>query len=324
MRRKSIAALCLAALLLGSGCAPAPIVAIPTISHAIGEVPLRVAAPEVPTGVDPQDGVLVAEVYATALNAAGAKAEVIEPATSAGTAPADVAAGKIDIAPVFSRPAMAGKLPAAQSGDAPQSSDAPQVLAALKESLPSGVELLNPAKAQDKTSMVVTAVTAEKYQLKSSADLAGICEKLVMGGPAVFHEGPNGLAELGKEYNCIPARFKALAPTANYSDNSMLWALLQDDIQIAVMSNSSPAIADNALVVLSDPKNVFPVQDLVPVVSTARVSKDVQAVVDKVSATLTDGEVANLSRLAQDRHFGTLAEAADAWLVQKGLVEAGS
>ena len=318
MRRKRIAALSLAALLLGSGCTPAPIVAIPSISSAIGEVPLRVAAPEVPAGVDPQDGVLVAQVYAAALNAAGARAEVTGPATAAGTALADVAAGKIDIAPVFSRQAMAGKL------SAPQSGDAPQVLAALKESLPSGVELLNPAKAQDKTSMVVTAVTGEKYQLKSLADLAGICGKLVMGGPAAFQGGPHGLAELGKDYSCLPAGFKALAPTISYSSTSTLWALLQDDIQIAVMPNSSPAIADNALVVLSDPKNLFPVQDLVPVVSTARVSKEVQDVVNKVSAALTEGEVANLSRLAQDRHFGTLADAADAWLVQKGLVEAGS
>lgn len=319
MRQRIIAALSLGALLLaGSGCTPEPIVAIPSLSNVIGEVPLRVAAAEVPAGVDPQEGVLVAQVYAAALNAAGASAEVSEPATTSADAVSHVAAGTIDIAPVFSRQAMAEMLPTVRS------ESSAEVLAALKESLPAGVELLDPAKAQDRANLVVTAVTAEKYQLKSMGDLTGICDKMVMGGAKAFQKQPNGLPGLGSDYNCVPKQFKELTPTESYSQNSTLWALLRDDVQLATMHNSSPAIADNALVVLDDPKDLFPAQDLVPVVSTARVSEEVQAVVDKVSGALTEGEMANLNRLAQDRHFGSLSEAAEAWLVQKGLVEARS
>lgn len=319
MRRKFIAALSLGALLMvGSGCTPEPIVAIPSLSNAIGEAPLRVAAAQVPAGVDAQEGVLVAHVYAAALNAAGAKAEVAAPAAAAGAAVSVVAAGTLDIAPVFSREAMAGAMPGVWSASPAE------VLSALEESLPTGVELLDPAKAQDETRLVVTAVTAERFQLKTMADLGERCGKVAMGGSAEFRTHPRGLAALGSDYNCVPQQFKELSPSASYGTDSTLWALLRDDIQLAIMHNSSPAIADNALVVLDDPKDSFPAQDLVPVVSTARVTDEVQAVVDKVSGALTEGELANLNRLAQDRHFGSLAEAAEAWLVQKGLIEVRS
>ena len=271
-----------------------------------------------PAGVDTQEGVLVAQLYVAALNAAGATAQVHEGAGTARGAVSEVAAGTVDIAPVFSRQAMDGSLPGVWT------KDSAQVFSALKESLPAGVELLDPVKAQDKTNVVVTAVTAEKYRLKTMADLAGTCAKVDMGGSAAFRSHPRGLAALSSDYNCVPRQFKELTPSVGYSAQSTLWALLRDDIQLATLHNSSPAIADNALVVLGDPQDAFPAQDLVPVVSTARVTDEVQAVVDKVSGALTEGEMANLNRLAQDRHFGTMAAAAEAWLVQKGLIETRS
>lgn len=319
MRRKAFVALGMAAvLLMGAACTPEQIVTIPSASNIPGESPLTVSTPEVPAGVDPQEGVLLAHVYAAALNAAGLKAVVNDTPTPAGTVVAGVAAGTIDIAPVFSRLALAGTSPSAPSGDAAE------VLVALKAALPSGVELLDPAKAQDMDNVVVTAVTAERYKLTSLADLAGVCSKLTMGGPAEFKGQVHGLLGLGSDYNCVPKEYRALQPTPGNSDDSTLWELLRDDIQLANIHSSSPAIDDNSLVVLSDPKGLFTAQDLVPMVSKAAVPEAVQAVLNKVSAALTEEELANLNRLAQDRHFGDLSEAATAWLVQKGLVKASS
>lgn len=319
MRRRVFAALGMAAVLLvGAGCTPEPIVTIPSASIAPSEAPLTVGAPEVPAGVDPQEGVLLAHVYAAALNAAGLKAVVKDTSMPAGTVVSAVAAGTVDIAPVFSRLALAETAPTVPSGDATE------VLAALKASLPSGVELLDPAKAQDVDNVVVTAVTAERYKLKSLADLAGVCSKLTMGGPAEFKGQVHGLVGLGSDYNCVPKEYRVLQPTSSNSDDSILWELLRDDIQLANIHSSSPAIDDNSLVVLSDPKGLFTAQDLVPVVSKAAVPEAVQAVLNKVSGALTVEELANLNRLAQDRHFGDLSEAATAWLVQKGLVKASS
>lgn len=228
MRRKAFVALGMAAVLLtGAACTPEQIVTIPSASNVPGESPLTVSTPEVPAGVDPQEGVLLAHVYAAALNAAGLKAVVNETPTSAGTVMAGVAAGTIDIAPVFSRLALAGTSPSAPSGDAAE------VLVALKAALPSGVVLLDPAKAQDVDNVVVTAVTAEKYKLKSLADLAGVCSKLTMGGPAEFKGQVHGLVGLGSDYNCVPKEYRALQPTPGNSDDSTLWELLRDDIQLA-------------------------------------------------------------------------------------------
>ena len=319
MRRRVVAALGMAAvLLLGTACTPEPIVTIPSASNPPGVAPLTVGAAEVPAGVDPQEGVLLAHVYAAALNAAGLKAVVKDTAVPAGTAVSGVAAGTLDIAPVFSRMALAGAAPTVPSGDSAE------VLAALKGAMPSGVELLDPAKAQDVDSVVVTAVTAEKYKLKSLADLAAVCSKLTMGGPAEFKAQVHGLLGLGSDYNCVPKQYRVLKPTPGHSDDSTLWELLRDDIQLANIHSSAPGIEDNSLVVLSDPKGLFQAQDLVPVVATATVPEAVQAVLNKVSGALTAEELANLNRLAQDRHFGDLSEAATAWLVQQGLVKASS
>lgn len=319
MRRKAFVALGMAAvLLLGAGCTPEQIVTIPSASNVPGESPLTVGTPEVPAGVDPQEGVLLAHVYAAALNAAGLKAVVNDAPAPAGTAVAEVAAGSIDIAPVFSRLALAGTSPGVRS------EDAAEVLVTLKAALPSGVELLDPAKAQDQDNVVVTAVTAERYKLKSLADLAGLCNKLTMGGPAEFKGQVHGLLGLGSDYNCVPKEYRALQPSSGNTDDSTLWELLRDDIQLANIHSSSPAIEDNSLVVLSDPKGLFAAQDLVPVVSMAAVPEAVQAVLNKVSGALTVEELANLNRLAQDRHFVDLSEAATAWLVQEGLVKASS
>lgn len=317
MYRRFGAALSVAAvLLLGTACTPEPTVTIPSISAGTGELQITVGIPAVPGGVDPQEGALVAHVYAAAINAAGVSARVQTTPVAAGAEVAAVSAGTLDIAPVFSRIALSGITGSGSASDE-SSDDASTVLATLKAALPNGVVLLDPTKAPDKDALVVTAVTAEKYQLKSLADLGPVCEKLVMGGPDGFKDRSRGLAGIGNDYNCVPQSYKVLQATAESSKDGTLWSLLRDDIQIADIHASSPAIEDNSLVVLEDPKGLFASQDLVPIVDARTVPVDVQSVVNKVSAALSTEEMTNLNRLSQDRHFGGLDEVAKAWLKQK-------
>ncbi|MFQ4149270.1 glycine betaine ABC transporter substrate-binding protein [Arthrobacter sp. LAPM80] len=320
MRRRVVAALAVAVLLMGTAtaCTPTPIATIPSASHAPGATVFEVGTPQVPDGVDPRYGALLANVYAAALNAAGAKALVTATPSAPGKLLSDVESGDADIVPVYSGLALSevtGKDTASNASD---------TLAALKAALPAGLQLLDPTKAEDRAAIVVTAVTAEKYQLKSLADLGKVCNKLAMGGPAGFQTGTSGLAGLGSDYNCVPKKYVALEPTLDYSPTSTLWALLQDDIQVADVHSSSPGIEDNALVVLNDPKQLFPSQNIVPLVATDKVPAAVQDVINKVSAALNTDELANLNRLSRDLHFGSLSDVATAWLVQMGLVKASS
>ncbi|MDJ0317650.1 MULTISPECIES: ABC transporter substrate-binding protein [Arthrobacter] len=320
MHRKLVVALGIFLLLMGTtvACTPEPITTIHTASEEVAQVPLKVATPEVPDGVNPQEGALLAHVYAAALNAAGVKAEIIKPPLNQGAVVSGVEAGSVDIVPVYSRLAL--------SAIAPADTDvgAGDVIDALKTSLPTGIGLLDTAKTENSNVTVVTALTAEKYQLKSLSDLGKVCEKLGMGGSAEFKVKERGLPGLGNDYNCTPKSYKALMPTLDFNDVSILWSLLRDEIQIAQLPNSSPAIADNSLVILSDPKGLFLSQNVVPLVAKNRVPAEVQAVLNRVSAALNTEELANLNRLSQDRHYGDLSEVATIWLVQQGLVKASS
>ncbi|HWH34120.1 MAG TPA: glycine betaine ABC transporter substrate-binding protein [Acidimicrobiales bacterium] len=63
----------------------------------------------------------------------------------------------------------------------------------VEELLPEGLELLEPSEAQDQNALVVTAETAEEYDLEAVSDLAEVDEPLVLGGPPECAERPQCL-----------------------------------------------------------------------------------------------------------------------------------
>lgn len=316
--RQALSGACAVALLLGAltACTPEPIVGLPTASP--GAVSLIVGTPQVPDGVNPQEGALLANVYAAALNAAGVKASVKTANETQGPLMSALQLGSVDIVPVYSREALADLAPSL-TAESPS-----EVMEALETSLPAPVGILDAAKAEVSDAVVVTAVTAQKYQLKSISDLGKVCDKLSMGGSAAFQRDDRGLAGLGSDYNCVPKAYLPLAHNEQPNKDSVVWSLLSDTIQMAELHLSSPAIEDNSLVVLEDSKKLFLDQNIVPLVAAKKVPEQVQTVLNKVSAALTSQELSNLNRLSQDTQFGGLANVADAWLVQQGLVKASS
>lgn len=329
MRLQRIAAVFGVAAVLLSGataCTRTPIVAIPSVSQTAGDTPLRVGTPAVPDGGVPLEGELLANVYAAALNAAGLSAVVTPEDAADPTLLSQLESGAVDIMPGYSSTFLEGLTSATPSASTTPSSAAKepvsgsQILDALKKALPPNVSMANATSAEDDDSIVVTTVTAEKYQLKTIADLAKVCDKLVFGGSAEFRTKDRGLSVLASDYNCVPQSYEELASTKS----ELLLALLRADVQVADIHSSSPAITDNALVVLTDTKQVFRPQTVVPLLSSKKVSDDATGVINKVSAALNNDALTNLNRLSMDSHFGSLSEVATAWLVEVGLVKATS
>lgn len=318
--RHVLSGACAALLLVGtlSGCTPEPIVGVPTTLQSPSALSLVVGIPRVPDGVNPQEGALLAHVYAAALNAAGVGAQVKEATTAPGALSAALQQGAVDIVPVYSRDALSELPPSAREGG----SDG--VLDALSARLPSGVKVLDAAAAEVSAALVVTAVTAQKYQLKGLDDLGKICDQLTIGGSRAFQTGGHGLPGLGSAYKCVPKEYLALTATEEAKASSVVWSLLSDKIQVGEIHLSSPAIEGNSLVVLTDPKQLFLTQNIAPLVVEKRVPSEVQDVLNKVSAALTAEELKNLNSLSQDTQLGGLANAATAWLVQQGLIKAKS
>ncbi|WP_104091708.1 glycine betaine ABC transporter substrate-binding protein [Arthrobacter sp. GMC3] len=334
MRLQRIAAGLGVALVLASGvtaCTPTPIVAIPSVSQIAGGTPIKVGTPAVPDGAVPLEGALLANVYAAALNAAGVMAVVSPEDPKDPTLLGQLENGAVDIVPSYSSTvldalASANPQPSASPSTSAASSavnnavSSSQVLNALESALPPSVSMANATSAEDDDNLVVTTVTAEKYQLKTIADLAKVCDKLVFGGSAEFRTKVRGLPTLATDYNCIPQRYVELPNT--YSE--LLLALLRADVQVADIHSSSPAISDNDLVVLTDNRQIFRPQTVVPLVSSKHVSEDVTNVLNKVSAVLNSDELINLNRLSSESQFGSLSEVATAWLVEVGLIKATS
>ena len=81
--------------------------------------------------------------------------------------------------------------------------------AALSADLPSMLEVLNPAPAQDSDSITVTAATAAKDHLPAIADLKPYASSMVLGAPPEFKTRSDGIAGLKATYGLT---FKSFVP----------------------------------------------------------------------------------------------------------------
>lgn len=253
---------------------------------------------------------IIAELYAGALNAAGVQATTKPNIGAREVYYKAVQDGSIDVVPDYT-----GNLLLYVDPKATQVS-ASDIAGALPGKLPQGLAILDPAKAEDKDAMVVTKATAAKYQLKSLEDMAKVCGDLVIGAPATFEKRAYGLPGLKDKYNCVPKQFQ---PMSDGGGPVTLKALLSNDIQVADIFTTTPSIADNGLVVLDDPKNNFIAQQVVPLVRTDTVTDKAKSVLNAVSKQLTTDDLVNLNRAVSGNQKQSPADAAKAWLKEKGL-----
>ncbi|KHL01563.1 ABC transporter substrate-binding protein [Sinomonas humi] len=253
---------------------------------------------------------IIAELYAGALNAAGIPATTKPNIGAREVYYKAVQDDSIDIVPDYT-----GNLLLYLDPKATQVS-ASDIASALPNKLPKGLGVLDPAQAEDKDAMVVTKATATKYSLESIADMSKVCSDLVIGAPATFEQRAYGLPGLKSKYNCVPKQFQ---PFNDGGGPVTLKALLSNDIQVADIFTTTPSIPDNDLVVLADPKNNFIAQQVVPLVNTANLTDAAKKVLNNVSSKLTTTDLINLNRAVSGNQKQSPADAAKAWLKDKGL-----
>lgn len=282
-----------------------------TDSEATGST----SGPLVVGSADFPESQIIAEIYAGALNGAGIDAETRLNIGSREIYFTAVTDGSVDIVPDYSGNLLLFADPEA-TAEAPDEimSALPDALAASAPDANLGV--LEPAEAENKDAMVVTAATAEEYGLTSIEDMAEVCDELVIGAPSTFTERAYGLPGLEENYNCVPKSFEAI----NDGGGSVtLEALLNDTVQVADIYTTTPSIADNDLVVLEDPANNFIAQQVVPLVNLDTVGEDARSVLNEVSAALTTEDLINLNREVSGDEKRNPADAAADWLEEKGL-----
>lgn len=190
--------------------------------------------------------------------------------------------------------------------------------AALKSALGADLAIGTPAPAQDSDAVVVTRATAERWNLKSIGDLAAHSAEVKFGAPAEFAERPGGLPGLKKIYN-LDIAANNFVPIADGGGPATVRALVEGQVTAADIFTTSPAIKQNDLVVLADPKNNFAAQNVVPLFNAAKKSDKALAVLNAVSAKLTTDELLELNEAVSGTSKTEPKAAAAQWITAQGL-----
>jgi osmoprotectant transport system substrate-binding protein len=189
---------------------------------------------------------------------------------------------------------------------------------ALIHALPGDLSILTPSPASDQDTVAVSQETAQKWNLKTIADLAAHSPEVKFGGPSEFQTRAEGLPGLKANYglDIAPANFVAISDGGG---PATVRALTDGTVTAADIFSTSPAIPANKLVVLEDPKNNFLAANVVPLVSSQKMSDELKNVLDAVSAKLTTEGLIELNTAVEGNSGVDPDEAAKKWVQDNGF-----
>ena len=255
---------------------------------------------------------IIGNLYAEALKDAGF---TVETKFNIGTREAYIPAlsdGSIDLIPDYT-----GNLLLFLDKNADVSSPG-SILSALPAALATKkLTMLTAAAAEDKDAVVVTRATAQKWNLKTIADLVPHNDEVIMAGPPEFKERAVGLPGLEKNYGFAPVKFE---PISDGGGPATVKALLDGKVTAANIFTTSTAIPANDLVVLEDPKNNFPAQQVVPVAAANKLDETAVETLDAISAKLSTEELIKLNEQVSGSAKVEPKQAAITWLTDQGLL----
>jgi osmoprotectant transport system substrate-binding protein len=252
---------------------------------------------------------LIAQIYADALQGKGIKVTTKLNIGAREVYYPEVVKGAITIIPEYN-----GALLSTSVDPKSTAISTAQVNAALTAKLPSSVEILNSAPAQDKDSVTVTQATAATYHLKSISDLAPYAKNLIMGGPPEFRTRKDGILGLKSVYGLT---FKSFQPLDEAGPVTIA-ALQSGRVQAADLFTTTPQIITDHFLTLQDPKNLFAAQNVTPLVYKRGVSSTVMSTLNAVSAVLTTNALLQMDKALTIDH-ASYTQVASGFLAQEGL-----
>ncbi|BDZ53286.1 ABC transporter substrate-binding protein [Agromyces marinus] len=187
------------------------------------------------------------------------------------------------------------------------------VYAELESALPEGLRVLEQSPATDQDSYNVTQAFSDEYGVTSLADLADVSAPITLGGNSELETRPYGPEGLSSVYGVEVA----FTPIEDSGGPLTLKALVDDQVQMVNIFSADPNIAANDLVTLEDPEGLFLASNVVPVVSE-KVTDEIAAIIDTVSAALTAEELVALNALSVNEQQSAEEIAGD-WLAEQSL-----
>ena len=253
---------------------------------------------------------IIAEVYAQALEKAGVS---VKRRMQIGARDVYVKAlkdGSIDLVPEYS-----GNLLQFFQGSS-TASDEKSVMAALRKAVPSGMSVGEPSAAQDADSWCVTSEFSKAHKVTSLADLAKL-DAVKVGGNPELKERPYGPRGLTKVYG-VPASKVKFTALSDSSGPLTVKALTSGTVDLVDLYTTTPAIKEQNLVVLEDPKHLIVPQNVVPLMNT-KVNDKARDQLARVSKALTTDDLITMNQRAQGEEKASASTIAKDWLDTKGL-----
>jgi osmoprotectant transport system substrate-binding protein len=245
------------------------------------------------------DSVLLAELYAQALEAKGATVTRRETLATRPDYFPLLVDGTLDLVPERSDLLLTWLTSSAR----PSARSATEQLDALATALPAGLTVLSPSAADDKDGIACRADVATDHELRTISDLEHSAARIRVGAT------PDQRGVFG-------AALRAVTPLPDAE--AVADALDEGAVDCATMRTSNPHIARDHLVPLDDDQLLVPSQVVVPLIGTAKATPAVQAVLDRVSSTLDTAALREL--LAKVELDGEdLAAVVKQWLHDNGL-----
>jgi len=180
------------------------------------------------------------------------------------------------------------------------------------------LRVLEPAPADNGYALVVTKRIAEQATIVNIGDLASIGSSISIGATPEFEALSYGRSGLLSVYGVSGWKF---APMDDETGELLIDALLDDEIQVAGVHASSPAVNRDDLVVLGDPSRIIAAQNVLPLIRNESYSAELAAIVDAVSAKLTTRDLRDLNELAGSASNPTPESIARGWLEDNGFFE---
>jgi osmoprotectant transport system substrate-binding protein len=225
---------------------------------------------------------LLAEIYAEALRTTGATVETKPRIGAREIYVESVRKGELTLIPDYTGNLLY-YLDKSATATTPE-----QVNSALQGAAAGNLQTLTPSPAEDADVLTVTKATAAAG-ITSMADLGPRCGELVLGAAAEWKtRWEQKIKEL---YGCTFKEIRSLE-----SGSVTVKALTSGQVQVANLFTTASAIKENDLVELDDPKQMYPAQNVVPLVGKGKLTDQQIALINRVSAALTTEQLTELVR----------------------------
>jgi osmoprotectant transport system substrate-binding protein len=267
------------------------------------------------------ESTLLADIYGQALASKGYTVKYQLNIGARAVTYQQISSGAITVMPEYNGALLDYLDTTAKKAAEPQTSTA-TVDSELSADLPSSLEILNPASAQDNDTLTLTKAEAQKLNLSQGASIADFVtalgtQSITIGAAPEYQTKTDGLLGIEQDYGLKASQvtFKALDEGGTLTEA----ALTNGSVDAGDLFTTDTTISKGSMLVLTDPKNIFGLQNVVPLVNKSGLSAAGVAELNAVSAKLDSATLLSLDSLNQNQGEDP-ATVAKTWLTAQGLI----